>query len=143
MFDSIQSDLNSRLLISNKATTSEAQTGTNDIKYMTPLKATNFLNSRLHISTGTVADGGTIPQTAGYTNYVYFVSVNEGITNTYSASTDSSGQFWVRTGVQCSVNQSTRKVTCKVGIGTRVNSSIAPAITYTSATANYIEFAWG
>lgn len=110
---------------------------------MTPLKATNFLNSRLHISTGTVSDGEVIPQTTGYANYVYFVSVNEGITNTYSASTDGSGQFWVRTGVQCSVNQSTRRVTCKVGIGTRVNSSIAPAITYTSATANYIEFAWG
>lgn len=45
MFDSIRTDLNSRLLISNKATTSEAQTGTNDTKYMTPLKVQQKLNS--------------------------------------------------------------------------------------------------
>lgn len=38
LFDSIQTDLNSRLLVSNKATTAEAQAGTNDTKYMTPLK---------------------------------------------------------------------------------------------------------
>lgn len=38
LFDSIKSDLNSRLLISNKATTGEAEAGTDDSHYMTPLK---------------------------------------------------------------------------------------------------------
>ena len=38
LFDSIKDDLNSRLLTSNKATQAEAETGTNDTKYMTPLK---------------------------------------------------------------------------------------------------------
>lgn len=38
MFDSIQADLNTRLLISSKATTAEAQAGTNDAHYMTPAK---------------------------------------------------------------------------------------------------------
>lgn len=38
MFDSIQADLNSRLLISSKASTGEAQIGTEDTHYMTPLK---------------------------------------------------------------------------------------------------------
>ena len=38
LFDSIKDDLNTRLLISNKATQAEAETGTNDTKYMTPLK---------------------------------------------------------------------------------------------------------
>lgn len=37
-FDTIQTDLNNKLAISSKASQSEAETGTNDTKYMTPLK---------------------------------------------------------------------------------------------------------
>ena len=49
LFDSIQSDLNTRLLISSKATTSQAQAGTNDTNYMTPSK-TNTYTKSLHSS---------------------------------------------------------------------------------------------
>lgn len=38
MFDSIRDDINSRLLTANKATTAQAQAGTNDTNYTTPLK---------------------------------------------------------------------------------------------------------
>lgn len=59
LFDSIRDDLNSRLLISSKATTTEAQTGTNDTKYMTPLKtrqALNYLTTTKNISAGTTSE---------------------------------------------------------------------------------------
>lgn len=59
--------MNSRLLISNKATTSEAQTGTNDTKYMTPLKVQQKLNSL--ITTGSYSAGtSTVVNFANYTN---------------------------------------------------------------------------
>lgn len=48
-FDSIQTDLtnlnNNKLNVSSKATQSEAEAGTNDTKYMTPLKVQQKLNS--------------------------------------------------------------------------------------------------
>lgn len=67
LFDSIQTDLNTRLLISNKATTAEAQAGTNDVKYMTPAKVQNKLNSL--ITTGSCSAGTTTFLTfANYTN---------------------------------------------------------------------------
>lgn len=43
LFDSIQADLNTRLLIADKSTTSEAQQGTNDAHYMTPSKVKDQL----------------------------------------------------------------------------------------------------
>lgn len=55
------------MLISNKATTSEAQTGTNDTKYMTPLKVQQKLNSL--ITTGSYSAGtNTVVNFANYTN---------------------------------------------------------------------------
>lgn len=39
--------MNSRLLVSNKASQAEAQAGTNDTKYMTPLKVQQKLNSNV------------------------------------------------------------------------------------------------
>lgn len=67
MFDSIQTDLNSRLLTSNKATTSEAQAGTNDTKYVTPLKVQQKLNSL--ITTGSYSAGtNTVVNFANYAN---------------------------------------------------------------------------
>ena len=69
MFDSIKDDLNSRLLISNKATTSEAQVGTNDTKYMTPLKVQQKLNNLIRTVSfvgGTSETEFTIFNTSGY-----------------------------------------------------------------------------
>ena len=52
-FDSIETDVNSRLLISNKASTLESQAGTNNTKYMTP--KTTKESSQLFSSTGTAS----------------------------------------------------------------------------------------
>lgn len=52
-FDSIEADLNSRLLISNKASTFEAQAGTNNTKYITP--KTNKEANQLFNSSGTAS----------------------------------------------------------------------------------------
>lgn len=77
LFDSIATDINSRLLISNKATDGEATAGRsqnasqmNDTKYMTPRTTQKILNSLVsyknhsHTGTGysdtTVVDFGTI-----------------------------------------------------------------------------------
>lgn len=61
LFDSIQEDLNTRLLISNKATTAEAQAGTNDTKYMTPLKTKQALQNQKTVTTfATGTTSGTI-----------------------------------------------------------------------------------
>ena len=62
LFDSIQTDLNSRLLASNKATTGEAQAGTNDTKYMTPAKVKQREQS-LTISKSLSATGSATAQT--------------------------------------------------------------------------------
>lgn len=69
LFDSIQTDLNSRLLVSNKATTAEAQAGTNDTKYMTPLKVQQKLNSNVSSAINQSGAGTyTICTFANYTN---------------------------------------------------------------------------
>ena len=52
MFDSIQADLNTRLLISSKATTAEAQAGTNDAHYTTPAKVKTQLQYLTKTGTG-------------------------------------------------------------------------------------------
>lgn len=143
LFDSIQTDLNSRLLVSNKASQNEAQAGINDTKYMTPLKTENFLNAKLSIKTGTVEHNSAIPQTAGFANYMYFVSPNDTFLSTYSQPNSASGNTRLRIRLECSVNQSTRVVTCRIGYGSTQSSSGNPTMTYTNGTANYIEFAWG
>ena len=53
LFDSIASDISSRLLISSKATTAEAQAGTNNTKYMTP--KTTKESSQLFSSSGSAS----------------------------------------------------------------------------------------
>lgn len=58
-FDSIKNDLNSRLLINNKASTAEAVAGTDNTKYMTPLRTKEVLNSLKtirNIATGTQSE---------------------------------------------------------------------------------------
>ena len=68
LFDSIQTDLNTRLLISNKSTQAEAEAGTNDTKYMTPLKVQNKLNSLVTNTTQSSAGTYTICTFANYSN---------------------------------------------------------------------------
>lgn len=68
LFDSIQTDLNTRLLISNKATQAEAEAGSNDTKYMTPQKVQNKLNSLITTTTQSSAGTYTICTFANYTN---------------------------------------------------------------------------
>ena len=146
LFDSINNDILDRLLISNKATVEEARGGIDDEKYMTALKVLELINvkalpsKQLSIKTGTISSGSTIPKTSGYSNYMYFVSH-------YSASeshevADNDTKHGVR--INCSVDQSTRKVTCTMGYYR--SYSISASIDFTwhdlSGTANYIEFAW-
>lgn len=55
------------MLISNKATQTDAELGTNDVKYMTPLKVQQKLNSL--IKTGSYSAGtNTVVNFANYTN---------------------------------------------------------------------------
>lgn len=60
LFDSIQADLNSRLLIANKATTAEAQAGINNVKYMTPLTTKQAIQNLKSVQTYTTETTGTI-----------------------------------------------------------------------------------
>ena len=96
------------------ATQAEAEAGTSDIKYMTPLKTKQAIGN-ISIKTGTTVDNAIIPQTAGYTNYMYLVSIRS-ITNPSL------------TTVGCRVNQSTRVVDVFGGT--------------TSKFANWYEIAW-
>lgn len=143
LFDSIQTDLNSKMNTISKATTAQAQTGTNDSNYMTPLKVAQAItaSNKLNVKTGTVSDNGTIPQTAGYNHYAYFVSMNSFQT------TDITGSVTVNTAKSdlryvCSVNQSTRKVSCGVYTEYAYSSHSYSWTGWVSGTANYIEIAW-
>ena len=143
LFDSIKSDIDARLLISDKASTQEAQTGTNDTKYMTPLKvAQSKLGSRIHIATGTVAHNGTIPQTSGYDNYFYIVTPIISL-NTNVIDSNYSAIAGYNFKIDCSVNQSTRKVTCQGTFYTfRANSSQTSTTVNKNFNATYYEIAW-
>jgi len=57
LFDSIKTDLDSKLPTDSKATQSEAQTGTNNTKYMTPLRTDEYYTARK--ATQTEAQTGT------------------------------------------------------------------------------------
>lgn len=66
LFDSIDADIQARLLISSKSTTSEAKSGTNDTKYITPLKVQQKLDTLMETysvsssTTTTLVDGSSI-----------------------------------------------------------------------------------
>ena len=125
----------------DKSTDTEAYEGKSDSTYMTPKQVKdNYLPSaNISIKTGTISSGSKIPQTAGYTNYIYFVSVNKAaafdtITNAeYSP-------VYSDTYIDCSVVQSTRVVSCHAGYRYETYSSSAWGTE--EGTANYIEFAW-
>ena len=94
LFDSIADDINSRVLISDNATTQEAQAGTDNTKYMTPktvldeIKELGYPSYNMSIKTGTISHNGTIPQTSGYAHHFYFVTVYilENLRTSYSGS---------------------------------------------------------
>lgn len=129
------------------STETQAEDGTDNYSIMTPLRVkqafTNYgkPSSNFQIKTGTISDGGTIPQTSGYSNYVYFVSINVGEYNSYA---DDYTSNYDSTAIKCSVEQSTRRVTAKVGWWKIRGSSSGSTSRYYygSATANYIEIAW-
>lgn len=68
LFDSIQADLNTRLLVSDKAEQSDMWTGTNDTKYVTPLKVQQKLNSLTASDTQSTAGTYTVCTFTNFTN---------------------------------------------------------------------------
>jgi len=112
--------------------------GTKFIKvdYVTEANFTENFNANVSFKQGTVSDGSTIPQTEGFTNYLYFVSPYEAISVVAQTSTYPYGD----TSVECRVDQSTRSVVCKAGVYKATGSS--SGWTKTSGTANYLEIAW-
>lgn len=126
------------------STQAQATTGTDNHTVMTPLRVKQAINSyampskNISIATGTISNGGTIPQTTGYSNYAYFVSISEGQATKEQGQNSPAGD----TRLTCKVNQSTRKVTALVYACSV--SSYDGHISWESeyATANYIEFAW-
>lgn len=74
LFDSIKDDLNSRLLISSKASQGEATTGTNDTKYMTPKKVQDkfdsLTTSASYTNSTTTASTYTLVDFSNYSNKI-------------------------------------------------------------------------
>ena len=120
----------------NKATSAQATAGTDDTTYMTPFKVMSAINSvvgsHLSVSTGTVEHNSAIPQTSGYTNYIYFVSPKSIPMRNISVTSNKAN---VR--VVCEVNQSTRVAT----VGSYLSYS-SGWTSWTAGTASYIELAW-
>ena len=127
------------LLVSNstklkKASQAQAEAGSDDSTYMTPLKTKQAIQSyalpskQMSIKTGTISNNENIPQTSGYAHYMYLVSIREIDESIYVATTPSSVDYHI----QCYVDQSTRKVTSRVY--TRGS--------WKSLTSNYVEIAW-
>lgn len=54
LFDSIQDDLDTRLLISSKATQLQAETGSENTRYMTPLRVKQYHNKNVGIKISTL-----------------------------------------------------------------------------------------
>ena len=139
LFDSIKDDLNSRLLIANKATQAQAEAGTDNTNYMTALRVMQEITAKalpskqMSIKAGTISDNGTIPQTSGYSYYLYFVSPND----VFGTATTGGNFSTVGFGVECEVDQSTREVTCRMA-----TQSAGGSTSYTGGTANYLEIAW-
>lgn len=107
LFDSIQTDLNSRLLISNKATTGEATTGTNDTKYMTPKKVQdkfdNLTTSASYTNSTTTPATYTLVDFSNYSNKIISVV---GRFHTSSHSSSAIGKLTIA-GTSIDIHQST------------------------------------
>ena len=122
---------------------------------MTALKVLEQINARalpskqMSIKTGIISNNSYIPKTDGYSNYLYFVSMNsfEGFDGMTNAST-------VCLKWQCTVNQTSRLVYARQKIyvtselnpsnwgGSWSNSSTNNYGTNVSGQASYIEIAW-
>ena len=135
-------------MTSNKATEAEAQAGTNDTKYMTPLKVKATVESgylpsnQISIKTGTIANNGTIPKTSGYNNYLYIVTPNTASNNFTANTGHSANDDYNGFRFYCSDNQSTRKVTAYTQSYYYTNGNIQGWTNTTSLTADYYEIAW-
>lgn len=110
--------------------------GTKFIKLIdiTPTGFTQNLNKNISFKQGTASNGTTIPQTLGFTNYLYFVSPNS-LSSSYRYQYSGSGTFYPydSLGINCSVDQATRVVTCTAQV---------TGTTASGGTANYLEIAW-
>lgn len=140
-FKSIDDDIKAKLPKTSKATQAQAEAGTDNNTYMTPLRVKQSkLGNKIHISTGTVNDGDIIPQTTGYEHYIYFVSPHMSSSTAVTFS-DTHGAQGVSYRIQCLVDQSTRQVSAKAYIGIQHYGSSWEGNT-DSIKANYIEIAW-
>lgn len=145
-FDSISTDIGNKLSTSNKATQSEAENGSNNTKYMTPLRVFQQINAKalpskqMSIKTGTITNNGTIPQTEGYSNYIYLVAPNNP-TNNYSSSSLHPDKF-AGFRMYCSVDQETRKVTAYTQAYYYTNGSSQGWDNPTNFTVDYYEIAY-
>jgi len=152
-FDSIKTDIDSKLNASLKASQAEAEAATNDTKYMTALKVLQQINAlalpskQMSIKTGTISNNGTIPQTSGYSNYIYLVTLNsvDGMAGDEFPDSYNSGGYTNIFGYKqvCEVDQSTRNVT--VGAYHYYLSTSGASSGWrgwSSGTANYIEIAF-
>ena len=141
IYDGIKAEFGDVLYSASKATQAQAEAGTNNTNYMTPLRVLQEINEKalpskqMSIKTGTVNNGGTIPQTAGFTHYMYFVSINS-IEEIESYSTYSTQKNYI--SLECSVDQTTREVTCEA----RYMNDFDDRWHTVGGTANYIEIAY-
>ena len=68
LFDSIKADLDSRLLITDKSTQAEAEAGTNNTKYMTPLRVKNYHDENTGVKYTNVSLSSSASTTIDLTN---------------------------------------------------------------------------
>ena len=146
LFDGIKDDIDSKLATSSKATQTEAEGGSNNTKYMTPLRVLQEVNAlalpskQMSIKTGTISDDGIIPQTSGYSNYLYIVTPSSP-TNNFDASHGHPNNF-AGFRMFCSVNQETRVVTSYTQGFYYSSGSSNGWENKTTFTADYYEIAW-
>lgn len=146
LFDSIKDDLNSRLLIADKATQAEAEAGTNNTKYMTPLRnkqqiENGYLPSKqMSIKTGQATGGQTIPKTDGFEHYLYIVTPRNGSNNLDENTGHASNYAGFR--LVCSVNQTTRLVTAYTESFWYSNSVSKDWTNRQNIDVDYYEIAW-
>lgn len=148
LFDSINADINNRLKIEDKATLTEVLTQNDNEKYTTVYNIWQYMQSfglpskQLSIKTGTITNKGVIPQTSGYSNYLYIVTPNTASNNFTASTSHSASDDYNGFKIYCSVEQTTRKVTAYTQSYYFTNGNIEGWTNTTSLTADYYEIAW-
>lgn len=133
---------------SKKANLVTATALVDDTKYMTPYKVkcaidANYLpHHQMSIKTGTITNNGTIPQTSGYSNYLYIVTPNTASNNFAGNTSHVANDDYNGFRFYCSVDQVTRKVTAYTESYYYTNGNIQGWTNQTSLTADYYEIAW-